>query len=1375
MKLLPHSHTAKIIVIFFALFSIAYGFYSISQSTPVAPNIAPIALSPDPLYAQGSGQKPTLTLALSVEFPTVGGQYRGASDYTPDKEYLGYFDTSSCYSYNNAASTNDRYFQRTGAATNRKCGGTGFSGNFMNWATSSSIDILRYGLTGGDRFIDTASLTVLQRAVLQTSFWNSGSYFPLKSISKAIATDAVPTSIFSTGLATVYISNCLDRVFFSASSSTGSCATPTFTNSLGAKASSGTTGPAAGSAVLSTDMFFTRVKVCESSGNTLQDPRLSLCQKYPNGSYKPVGNMQKYSDRVRLSAFGYLMENGTGRYGGVLRAPMTYVGAKSYDANGSAVSGVNPYREWESDTGVFIQNPRGATDEANSGVINYLNKFGRVGATPGVYKGHDPVGELYYESLRYIQGLQPTPQAVSGITSTFRAGFPAYSTWTDPFDGGSSDKSYACLRNSILLIGDVNTHADKSLPGNTRTTNNDFSRSSEVSLSNNIPNFHDWTKVIGGFESGNSVTYKDGNGVTRTASNPTSNKNSALWGIENQDTGAGQAAFYIAGAAYWAHTHDIRGTDWSADKAKQRPGMRVTTYVLDVNENGTNTDASTRYKKQFFLAAKYGGFNDTDNDGNPFTPVNSNNQYDNRHWEKDTAPLEAKTYFLASDASAVLKALDDIFIAATKVSNTIAAPATSSNQITTTDGYIYLANFDPEYWSGDLKRTTIKINSSGSIEQGDPAYALSAAKKLDALSDSQTDNRKIFVGKSTDTTTGIATAFTWSSIETSLQNHLNKETPTATADSNGENRLKFIRGYRELEASTFRKRGSRMGDVVNSGVAYSALPTTRYSEPDYKTFATNNSGRTKAVFVGANDGMLHAFNALTMEELFAYIPSWMGPNLSLLSATDYNSSRHTSYVDATPVVGEAQIGSNWKTVLLSGTGGGGQGVFALDVTDPSAFSASSVLWEFTDINDPDMGHVVGQPKILKIRTSAKDVTPKTYKWFAVVPSGVNNYVNDGVDRFSKNGGKPALFLLDLSKPSGSAWSLGSNYFKISLPISNDITLGTQVVDASNKPVLDPVSTTPIGKATGLINFEATGDYNDAVEYFYFGDLHGQFWKLDMNEANLSDSNPDSWSLNKLSFYQRSSVAFPFYIAKSSDGKVQPISMVPTIAYGPSGTYIVAFGTGKYLEATDNSVASQTQSFYVLYDNGEGTVPSGRSARFAGITNLQKASLSGSTITANQFYWTDPTKTNTTDKKAGWYIDFPKSGSNGGERQITNAVLFGNQIIFTSLLPPSASTNACGGGSSYTYFANLATGLGQISAVSSGAQGAPIIFKLSSDVAPSDSSGLRVKTDKIVLGVPSSTGDDKLSLSDTQTATSTVGRLSWRQINNYQELKHKSWE
>lgn len=1367
MNILPKSPSAKVLLLAGASFVAIYATYSVGQTTP--PNIAPIQLSADPLYAQGTGQKPTLTLALSVEFPTVGAQYR-ETGYNPAKEFIGYFDLNSCYSYSNASSEDERRFERIGAATARKCSGTGFSGNFLNFATSSSIDILRYGLTGGDRIIDTANLTVLQRAVLKRdgpSFWNNG-YFPQKNVSNAAIVGAVPTTLLGKHTGNVYVSNCLNRIFFSNSASNGSCESPDFEKALGSK--KGTQGPASGSSALSTDLFFARVKVCESSGSTLLDPRPDLCQRYPNGNYKPVGNMQKYSDRIRLSAFGYLLENGNARYGGVLRAPMSFVGPKTYDQDGNAIAGLNPHREWNPDSGVFLANPQQDSEFGISGVANYLNQFGRS----GVYKSNDPVGELYYESLRYLQGLGPTPEAVSNLTAAGKDGFPVYASWVDPFGSGSKDKSYACLRNSILLIGDVNTHNDKSFPGNSRIGNSDFARSSDISA--NIPDFKFWTKVVGGFESGTAVSYTDGDGVARSTSNPTSVKFTDQANIDTRDTGASGAAFYIAGASYWAHTHDIRGSQWTASESKQRPGLRVSTYVLDVNENSAQSNSATaRHKSQFFLTAKYGGFNDVSRTGNPFLPANDDGTFDSRHWEKETEPGEAKTYFLASDAKAVLKGLDDIFVAATKISNTISSPAPSSNRLSTSDGYLYLASFDPEFWSGDIKRTSIKVTAAGAVEQGAANTAISAAKKLDAVSN--TDSRKIFVGKSTNTASGYASEFTWASIETALKDALNKETPTAVPDANGEKRLNFIRGNRSDEGSLFRVRASRFGDIVNSGAAYSAAPTTRYNFSGYKTFYDASKGRTKAVFVGANDGMLHAFNADTMDELFAYIPSWLGGKLSVLTAADYNSSRHTSYVDATPVVAEAKLGADWKTVLVSGTGGGGQGVFALDVTDPSAFSAANVLWEFTDTDDAAMGNVVGEPKILRVRTS-KLGEPLAFKWFAVVASGVNNYVDDGADRTSTSG-EPALFLLSLDKPTSENWSLGTNYFKISLPTSNDVALGTQVLNTDG-------TASGVGKATGLLRFDATGDESDAVRFVYMGDLHGQFWKIDLQRADFSSATAASWDLNKTSAFKNSAdKAVPFYIAKDTTGKVQPISMTPTLAYGPNLSFIVAFGTGKYLEAADNAItaATQVQSFYVLYDNegnGPPTDPAvtaladSETSRFKGRVNLQKGTASGANISIANFLWTDAKATaNGTapapNKKAGWFLDFPLGGAAGGERQVTSAALLGKKIIFNSLMPPSASTDVCGGGSSYTYSANLASGLGSVSAVSVGAQGAPIIFSVGSKVTSSGSTGLRTMTERFVHATPSATGDDKLNISDAQSVDSIVGRLNWRRIDNYREM------
>jgi hypothetical protein len=179
----------------------------------------------------------------------VGAQYVKPSDetsygndidrsYSANTKYIGYFDSESCYLYDKAL----RYFYRERAAISRTCGGTAFSGNFMNWATSSAIDVLRLGLTGGDRVIDTSSITVLQRAVLPGTtdntennfdkFWNETN-FPSKQINRATAEAAVPTSLLpSGGTGRLFVANCLNQIYFGTLKA-GTCASPGNNGNLG--------------------------------------------------------------------------------------------------------------------------------------------------------------------------------------------------------------------------------------------------------------------------------------------------------------------------------------------------------------------------------------------------------------------------------------------------------------------------------------------------------------------------------------------------------------------------------------------------------------------------------------------------------------------------------------------------------------------------------------------------------------------------------------------------------------------------------------------------------------------------------------------------------------------------------------------------------------------------------------------------------------------------------------------------------------------------------------------------------------------------------------------------------------------------------------
>ena len=126
--------------------------------------IEPAHIATVPLYSKSETDRPAMVLAPSVEYPTMGAANR--DEYSPDKDYVGYFNHSKCYEY--VAGDGTEYFKISGSATDRKCStdetSREFSGNFLNWATASSMDIMRLALTGGDRAVDTETTTILQRA-----------------------------------------------------------------------------------------------------------------------------------------------------------------------------------------------------------------------------------------------------------------------------------------------------------------------------------------------------------------------------------------------------------------------------------------------------------------------------------------------------------------------------------------------------------------------------------------------------------------------------------------------------------------------------------------------------------------------------------------------------------------------------------------------------------------------------------------------------------------------------------------------------------------------------------------------------------------------------------------------------------------------------------------------------------------------------------------------------------------------------------------------------------------------------------------------------------------------------------------------------------
>ena len=1355
----------------------------IVYSQSALPPLPLIDLPAEPLYMNGAKTKGNLTLALSVEKPTVGQTYR--DNFSPTKKYVGYFDPMVCYRQVPAApgSNNSSYFDVSQAAgaqkstLSEKCSNSQFDGNFMNWATSSAVDIFRYGLTGGHRTRDDDQ-TVIERAWLPDDFYRDAKFFSEKYVTllNFDGRTELSNSDFPLGM---WIYNCKNRVYFATRKDDptlypdSTCASP-----FGITADTKTHPFLKGNS--QTPYYEVRSLVCDpaSGPNRLMtydsvEKRWSgLCLRYPSGKYKPVGQLQVNAESLRVSVFGYLQDDSVARYGGVMRSPMKYVGPTAFDQNFNLVSGTNPRSEWNATTGVFTPDPQsgdvtyGNQSYPLSGAINYINRFGTLSMDPtwttgnvsriayqSKYKTNDPLSELYYEALRYLQGkTTPTTQATLQLTGnatldkTLTENFPAYRTWTDPFTGfvDDSGSNKGCMRNSIVSIADVFTTYDRSVPGNPTLNVGDFIRSTETSPNLNVPF---WTSVVGGFESGTAVAYTDSKGTAQSTSNLASNtKYPWLADSATRTTGAGAGSttttltiegnaggsYNLAGMAYWANTQSFR-TDF--------PKARVKTFAIDVNQNSASEEGiDFRRTRQIYLSAKYGGFDDSvaNNSGNPYTGGN------NLLWQGSDG--DAKNYFLASDAQKFLDSLSELFARVVEETGSIAGGAISTQRLTVGQaGAVFQARFNPvaNFWSGKLLKYPLTLDSAGTglVISNTESWEAGNVLTVDAATDNGA-SRNIVIGSPIGAqATVLPTAFVWSDLAQAHKDVLNK-TPyssPATTDTLGINRLSYLRGSRvdEIKPSTpaalFRPRDSLLGDIVNSGLVYMGKPSASVGGTDYNTFFNANKTRRPVIFVNANDGMLHAFYDSDGKEAFAYIPGLVASGLNKIPDQDY---AHFSINDATPAVAEAYVGTQWRSVLVSGVGAGGQGLYALDVTNPSSFSRSNVMWEFTDRDSPAMGNVIGTPKILKMRTSALLATPATYKYYAVVASGANNYQADG---FASTTGNPSIFIIDLAHkpsdfPSQAPWTEGTNFWRIELPQTS----------------------TAIAK--GLVGFSTVENFQTgATESLYAGDLQGNVWKLDFTLKGTGSLTSNA-TTNFTAFNFKAGTTTKFFTAVDSAGTPQPITGEPVITNAFFDSKIVSFGTGKYLEVADVTVPSSvTNTFYNLLD---------KSAAVSGRSVLQAGSVTGTTVTVPSFVYGSPTTSDPTPK-LGWYVDLDRSI---GERQISDITGAFGQLFFGTLFPTKGS---CGEGGGNFYAVNALNGNGVSETSQVGILAAPLILEIGNTaLTNSDTSGQRTATRKIAVITQGSKG---LKVAATSggglTYSQQVGRLSWRQLNNYQENKN----
>ncbi len=565
----------------------------------------------------------------------------------------------------------------------------------------------------------------------------------------------------------------------------------------------------------------------------------------------------------------------------------------------------------------------------------------------------------------------------------------------------------------------------------------------------------------------------------------------------------------------------------------------------------------------------------------------------------------------------------------TALSSIIARTQGSSASATANTGFVgsgtkvYQARFNSSDWSGQLLAFGVDSDTDSATYgmlltngPGPDGSLWNAATLIPAA-----DSRNIFTRS-----TGGGVPFRWNQLSTAQQ----------AALGNSESVLNYIRGSDAGEVrngGTYRNRATKLGDIVNSAPTYVGAPAFRYldgleSQP-YSAYKIAQANRTKMIYVGANDGMLHGFNADTGAEVMAYVPGRVYGNLAALTNVNYG---HKYYADGSPTVIDAFVGGQWRTVLVAGLNRGGQGIYALDVSNPANFTESASnatalsLWEFTDANDADLGYTYSQPAIVKLQTG---------QWAAIFGNGYNNTEADGS---ASTTGRAVLYVVNLAD--------GSVIKKI------DTEVGT---------AQDPTGASRPNGLASVVAVDRDGDF--MVDAVYGGDLFGNLWKFDLNSSNASQ-----WGVA----YRSGNTPVPLFKACAGTSCTttnrQPITAAPSVGRHPNGRgTLVYFGTGKHLETTDNNgAAGGRQSFYAIWDDG--ATVSGRSALLSqSITHEIAAGATG-----NPFNFDVRVTTNTAinwSSHKGWYVDLVSPGDvEQGERQVTAPILRNNRIIFTTTIP-----------------------------------------------------------------------------------------------------------
>ncbi len=478
----------------------------------------------------------------------------------------------------------------------------------------------------------------------------------------------------------------------------------------------------------------------------------------------------------------------------------------------------------------------------------------------------------------------------------------------------------------------------------------------------------------------------------------------------------------------WYNTIPPDGSDYlPRDDGTSRIYLNAKTFTP-----GSST--TNRLKTPLYYAAKYGNFDSLGTSGAPIG------------WDKKNNSTGAETpdgipdaYFSVNNPSLLGPRLKEMLGQAAKTDASATAVATNSTRLTE-GSKVYQAKFNSESWSGQL--AILEVDSDNKLTETNIK-----TEADDATTFAQPAARNIYTSRKLSSGANQRQPFLWANM-TESQRLLLRD---GGSEELGQARVNWLRGDQTGEGALLRTREFLLGDIVNSSPVISGRKNARYQRfageagLDYQTYQA-----PRLLFVGANDGKVHAFNPDTLNEVYAYVPNAIYPKLARVTSPNYGTggSLHQYLVDGPLFVGDVYLNDEWRTVLVGTFGAGARGLYALDVTD----AVPEVLFEYTEADYPQLGYMLGQPQIAPL-------------------------------------------------PDGS-WAVvaGNGYHYSGSPTSQLVVINLTT---------DTVSFIDTGAGRGLSEPALLPNMAGLVEYAYAGDLEGNLWKFDLKGTGSTafDSKP----------------------------------------------------------------------------------------------------------------------------------------------------------------------------------------------------------------------------------------------------------------------------